>query len=116
MLNIWGVILYLRLPWITAQAGIGRSKQALYPLTPSFLSLFKIYICCVLSKLFFFLRIDLVDHLIILLYYWNHWSFNVSHRYQRKGQRRYMVTSIQSKNRRSFYFKHGSFYQVGPTF
>uniref|UniRef100_A0A669BHD6 Solute carrier family 12 member 3 n=1 Tax=Oreochromis niloticus TaxID=8128 RepID=A0A669BHD6_ORENI len=23
MLNIWGVILYLRLPWITAQAGIG---------------------------------------------------------------------------------------------
>uniref|UniRef100_A0A670J5M7 Solute carrier family 12 member 3 n=1 Tax=Podarcis muralis TaxID=64176 RepID=A0A670J5M7_PODMU len=25
MLNIWGVILYLRLPWITAQAGIGKS-------------------------------------------------------------------------------------------
>ena len=24
MLNIWGVILYLRLPWITAQAGIGK--------------------------------------------------------------------------------------------
>lgn len=41
MLNIWGVILYLRLPWITAQAGIGRSKQALYPLTPSFLYLLR---------------------------------------------------------------------------
>lgn len=27
MLNIWGVILYLRLPWITAQAGIGTSNQ-----------------------------------------------------------------------------------------
>ncbi|KAM8861686.1 LOW QUALITY PROTEIN: solute carrier family 12 member 3 [Synchiropus picturatus] len=27
MLNIWGVILYLRLPWITAQAGIGESQQ-----------------------------------------------------------------------------------------
>lgn len=26
MLNIWGVILYLRLPWITAQAGVGMSK------------------------------------------------------------------------------------------
>uniref|UniRef100_A0A8C7IDV0 Solute carrier family 12 member 3 n=1 Tax=Oncorhynchus kisutch TaxID=8019 RepID=A0A8C7IDV0_ONCKI len=26
MLNIWGVILYLRLPWITAQAGIGGSS------------------------------------------------------------------------------------------
>ncbi|NXA21815.1 S12A3 protein, partial [Ibidorhyncha struthersii] len=28
MLNIWGVILYLRLPWITAQAGIGRCRGA----------------------------------------------------------------------------------------
>uniref|UniRef100_A0A7N8XP61 Solute carrier family 12 member 3 n=1 Tax=Mastacembelus armatus TaxID=205130 RepID=A0A7N8XP61_9TELE len=27
MLNIWGVILYLRLPWITAQAGIGMSNK-----------------------------------------------------------------------------------------
>uniref|UniRef100_A0A8C0FL93 Solute carrier family 12 member 3 n=1 Tax=Bubo bubo TaxID=30461 RepID=A0A8C0FL93_BUBBB len=27
MLNIWGVILYLRLPWITAQAGIGGLKS-----------------------------------------------------------------------------------------
>lgn len=26
MLNIWGVILYLRLPWITAQAGIGECR------------------------------------------------------------------------------------------
>lgn len=26
MLNIWGVILYLRLPWITAQAGIGERR------------------------------------------------------------------------------------------
>lgn len=38
MLNIWGVILYLRLPWITAQAGIGEChlsgegrKGRLYP-------------------------------------------------------------------------------------
>ncbi|XP_073083062.1 solute carrier family 12 member 3 isoform X9 [Manis javanica] len=29
MLNIWGVILYLRLPWITAQAGIGLSISAI---------------------------------------------------------------------------------------
>lgn len=27
MLNIWGVILYLRLPWITAQAGIGECQS-----------------------------------------------------------------------------------------
>lgn len=30
MLNIWGVILYLRLPWITAQAGIGTTQQTLF--------------------------------------------------------------------------------------
>ncbi|XP_048814113.1 solute carrier family 12 member 3 isoform X4 [Lagopus muta] len=29
MLNIWGVILYLRLPWITAQAGIGGCLQGM---------------------------------------------------------------------------------------
>ncbi|CAN2389517.1 sodium:chloride symporter activity [Pristimantis euphronides] len=29
MLNIWGVILYLRLPWITAQAGIGQNHVLL---------------------------------------------------------------------------------------
>lgn len=30
MLNIWGVILYLRLPWITAQAGIGGCCDSLW--------------------------------------------------------------------------------------
>ncbi|XP_066183884.1 solute carrier family 12 member 3 isoform X2 [Sylvia atricapilla] len=30
MLNIWGVILYLRLPWITAQAGIGGCCTSLW--------------------------------------------------------------------------------------
>lgn len=37
MLNIWGVILYLRLPWITSQAGIGIPNQALFTLAHKFL-------------------------------------------------------------------------------
>lgn len=43
MLNIWGVILYLRLPWITAQAGIGTSNNTqslpVYMLDPEIVSL-----------------------------------------------------------------------------
>lgn len=44
MLNIWGVILYLRLPWITAQAGIGRPNQPLL-LPRGFHVLFWVYLC-----------------------------------------------------------------------
>lgn len=43
MLNIWGVILYLRLPWITAQAGIGMSVSVVICL-----DLFIFHLCVLL--------------------------------------------------------------------
>lgn len=91
MLNIWGVILYLRLPWITAQAGIGTSNEIFFLLQACYFG-FRFVVFSPNSPSF---RYDLGDYPIILLYYWDHWPFNVSHCNQRKGQRRYKQTYKQ---------------------
>lgn len=119
MLNIWGVILYLRLPWITAQAGIGMSNQTPIPLIHLLKASSRqnvyIYILYLLYLYFFlqsmkasfflsffhsflslYVRSDLGDHLAILLYNWDHWSLDLSHCYQRKGQRRSVCLVIHA--------------------
>ena len=88
MLNIWGVILYLRLPWITAQAGIGTSEKKIIKFV-FFLAGHCLAHSNFLSfSLCFYFRSDLGDYPAILFYNWNHWSLHFSHCYQWQSQRR----------------------------
>lgn len=105
MLNIWGVILYLRLPWITAQAGIGGSSdrsQRFYFIKVSIFALMVIvyfwdcicmvyWIVCDIPPL----RFDLGHHSAVLLHHWHHWPVHLRHRHQRKGQRRCIIPSLK---------------------
>lgn len=92
MLNIWGVILYLRLPWITAQAGIGEWKKQKQKNHSSFVLIDRQHrrIKCHHSHLIVFSRSDLGDHPAVLVYNWHHWALYICHRHQRQSERRFV--------------------------